>query len=166
MADLETQAEWAKSRAIEAERLKAAEAVKKEEEKFGRVNLAYADPKVTKVKGYSRDLDVVLASSERMGNRSIILVVGGVVLAVIGDVGGVVSSTFNLGLAGLILDIPGAVGWLLMGIGGLMAMATIVCEVYFRFKNGRKMSVAVWSAIPAVGVILVYVLVRGLVMRL
>ena len=165
MADEETRIEWEKSRRIEAERQKAVQAMAKEEKKRDGVSLSYLDPGATKVKGFSRDTNVVLADAERMANRAMFLVIGGVALMIIGGVGGIVSTTYGLGLAGVILSIPSMVGLVCLGAGALMAMVTMGCEVYFRVKTGRKPSSALWTAAIALAVVAVYFVVQWLVMR-
>lgn len=163
MADKETE-EWAeKSRQIEAERMKAAHALA--EEKPDKVSASFLDPKATKVKGWSNDSDVILADGEKMGNRALIFAFAGVVLSFISSMGSIVSSTFNLGMAGVILEIPGWVGLALMAIAILMAFAAISCEVYLKTKKGRKLSPAFWSSMGAIVLIVVYHLVQWLIIR-
>ena len=86
MVDKATEAEWEKSKRIEAERMKAVRAL--ETEKSDSANVAYLDPQTTKVKGWSSDKNVILASIERLGNRSVVLAVAGVALGVVGYGGG------------------------------------------------------------------------------
>lgn len=70
MADSDTE-KWAlKSKQIEAERMKAAEDLANQ--KPDKSNLAFLGPKATKVKGWSKDPDVISADAERMGNRALI----------------------------------------------------------------------------------------------
>ncbi|MBR3132418.1 hypothetical protein IKG33_03385 [Candidatus Saccharibacteria bacterium] len=164
MADRETELEWEKSKRIEAEKMKAERAL--EETKPDKANYAFLEPKTTKVKGWSADKDVILADSERMGNRSAILALSGVVLNFIGDMGAIVSESFNLGMAGVILNIPSWVGIFCFGLAILMAGALIGCEIYFRIKKGRKFSVGFWSALGAAGIVLLYVFLRWLMMRI
>ena len=76
-ADAETEKEWAKSKRIDEERMKAARALS--DEKPDKVNLAFLGPNMTKVKGWSSNPNVILASIERMGNRSMALALGGIV---------------------------------------------------------------------------------------
>lgn len=154
MADEQTEAEWKKSKQIEAERMKAARAIA--EEKPDRVSAAFLDPKSTKVKGWSNDPDVILADGEKMGNRALVFAFAGVVLSFIGTMGSIVSETFNLGLAGVILDIPHWVGLACIALAVLMAMAGVSCEVYFKFKKKRKFSVGFWSSLLAIGFIVIY----------
>ncbi len=163
MADKETEAEWAKSRRIEAERMKAARALA--EEKPDKANIAFLDPKATKVKGWSNDPDVVLADGEKVGNRALIFAVCGIVLAVIGAMGSIVSSTFNLGMAGVMLMIPSYVGFAGMVLAVLMALVAVGCEIYLKVKRGRKFSVAFWSAVSVIVLIGIYFVVRGLIVR-
>lgn len=163
MADEETEAEWAKSRRIEAEKMKAARALANE--KPNKTNLAFLDPKVTKVKGWSNDPDVILADGEKMGNRALIFAIGGLILSFIGTMGGIVSSTFNLGLAGIILALPSALGLVCLGVAMLMAISAISCEVYLKTKKGRKFSVAFWSSLGTIALIIIYFVVYWLAIR-
>ncbi len=163
MADKETELEWEKSKRIEAEKMKAAKAIM--EEKPDKASLAFLDPKTTKVKGWSADPDVILSSGERMGNRAIMLAFCGVILDFIGNMGEVVSSTFKLGLAGAVLSIPGMIGFFCMGLAALMAVAAISCEIYLKIKRGRKFSTAFWSSIWAVGIVVLYMVIRWLIIR-
>lgn len=163
MADEQTEAEWAKSKQIEAERMKAARAVA--EEKVDKSNLAFLDPKATKVKGWSADPDVILADGEKMGNRALIFAVAGVVLSFIGSMGSIVGETFNLGFAGLILSIPDWAGFACMALAVLMGLAAISCEVYLKVKRGRRFSSALWSSVGAIALIIVYYVVQWLILR-
>lgn len=163
MADSETEQEWEKSKRIEAERMKAARALA--DSKPEKSGLEFLDPKKTKVKGWSNDTDVILASIERMGNRALILAVGGIVLSIIGAAGGTVSSINNLGLAGAIIsDLPSMLGMLMIGIGILMALITIGVEVYYKLKAVRKLDSSFWTAVGAMVVVGVYVIVRWTVL--
>ena len=64
MVDSEVEREWEKSKRIEAERMKAVRDL--EERKPDGSGLALLDPKQTKVKGWSKDPDVVIADIERI----------------------------------------------------------------------------------------------------
>lgn len=162
MADEQTQVEWEKSKRIEAERMKAARALA--DETPDKSNLAFLDPKATKVKGWSADSDVILADGEKVGNRSLIFAIAGIVLSVIGSMGSIVSTTFNLGLAGVILDIPRWIGVVLMAIAVLMAIVSIVCEVYFKAKRKRKFSIAFWTSLCVVILVVLYFVVQWVVL--
>lgn len=163
MADRETELGWEKSKRIEAEKMKAAKMIAKE--KPDRVNLAFLGPKATKVKGWSADPDVIFSSGERMGNWAIVLAFCGVVLNFIGSMGAVVSSTFKLGLAGVALSVPSIIGIFGMGLAVLMAVVAIGCEIYFKIKRGRRFSVAFWSSIWAIGIVVLYIAIRWLIIR-
>lgn len=162
MADRETK-EWAeKSRQIEAERLKAAKDLN--ERTQDKSNLAFLNPTDTKVKGWSSDKNVMMASIERMGNRAIVLAIAGVVLGVIGYVGGIVSDLSNLGAAGAIISgMPSGISFICLVIAVIMAIITIGGEVYNRVKLGQKFSASIWSATGAIVVVTLYLLVRSLV---
>ncbi len=161
--DEETKKEWEKSKRIEAERMKAARELEKTAE--DKTNLAFLDPNATKVKGWSNDPDVILSNEERMGNRAIILAFCGVVLDLIGSVGEIVSSTFNLGLGGVIFVIPTIVGLFCIGLAALMAIVAIGCEIYFKAKRGRKFNIAFWSSIWAIIIVILYVAIKWLINR-
>lgn len=164
MADAETE-EWAKkSKEIEAERMKAIRDL--DENKADRVNLAYLDPKATRVKGWSNDPNVILASAERMGNRAIALAVAGVMLSIIGFAGSMVASSFKLGTAGgLISGLPSAIGGVCMGTGVLMGLIAVGSELYNKRRFGRKLTTTFWSGISAIAVIVVYFLAQMLIFR-
>lgn len=165
MADAETEAEWEKSKRIEAERMKAAKALA--EEKPDKSNVAFLDPKETKTKGWSNDTNVILVSAERMGNRAIILAICGVVLMIIGFAGGMVTETSKLGMAGMLISsLPSGVGLLCMGLAVLMAIIAIGSEIYRKVKMGRNFSATFWSAIGAIGIVVLYFVAQWLIMRL
>lgn len=164
MADKETEAEWAQMRKVETERQKARKAVQLEQEKHGKVNLAYLDPAATKIKGWSSNPNVILANASRMADKSFILMLGGVLLSILGTAGNMVASVFNLGLAGVVLAIPGAVGGLCMGAAGLMAAAVIGCEIYFKAKNGRSFSVAFPTSLGTIVVGVLYICLKTMIL--
>lgn len=160
MADKETEKEWEKSKRIDAERMKAARALLNE--KPDKVNLAFLDPNVTKVKGWSNDPNVIFASIERMGNRSMALAIGGIVLPVIGYVGGMVTSSFKLGMAGVIISaLPSGAGMILVGLAILMSLIVIGTEIAYKIKNGRKFSSSFWTAVGTLVIVALYILISS-----
>jgi len=162
MADAETEAEWAKSKRIEAEKAKAAKALA--ESKPDNSNLAFLDAPDTKVKGWSNDPNVILAHAEKMGNKSIILAVCGVVLSIIGRVGGIVGALANLGAASAIISgIPSGIGLICMGLAVLMAIITIAGEITNKVRKGRKLGSIFWSAFSAIAVIVLYWLIWSII---
>lgn len=164
MADLETEGWAEKSKQIEAERMKAAKAVA--EEKPDKSSLAFLDPKATKVKGWSNDANVIVANAERMGNRAVVFAVCGMVLDIIGTVGGMVTSANNLGMGGLIISgLPSGIGLFGIGLAFLMAVITVGVELFYKLKNGRKMTMATWSAVAAIAVCVGYLWVKMFVLN-
>lgn len=160
MADKETEKEWEKSKRIDAERIKAARALSNE--KQDKTNLAFLDPNMTKVKGWSSDPNVILASIERMGNRSMALALGGVVLSVIGYVGGMVTSSFRLGMAGVIISaLPSGAGMILVGLAILMSLIVIGTEITYKIKSGRKFSSSFWTAVGTLVIVALYILISS-----
>ncbi len=164
MADKETEAEWARMRQVEAERQKAAKAVREEDAKQGKVNLAFLAPTGTKTKGWSSNPDVVLADAEKMANRSLILALCGILLIVIGDMGNMVSQAFELGLAGLVLAIPGTVGALCAGVATLIAVIVMGYELYAKLKRGRSIDHAFFTALGAVLALVIYICLKKMIL--
>ena len=78
MADKETEAKWEKSKRIEAEKMKAARSLAYHEE--DKVNQAFLDP--AKVRGFSRDPNVVARSAERLANVSIVSTLLGILFGI------------------------------------------------------------------------------------
>lgn len=154
MTDKKNQAEWEKSKRIEAERMKAARAM---QDKKGDSNLAFLDPKSTKISGYSSDVNVVMASAERIGNRSLIFAVAGVVLGLIGQAGGIVTTTYDLGMAGVMISgIPDVIGSLSLFLAGLMSIVVIISSIFYKMKLKKKFGVAFWSALCALAIVVLY----------
>ena len=164
MVDSETE-EWAeKSKRIEAEKMKAAWALA--EEKSDKSYLAYLDPKTTKVKGWTTDSDVILASIERLGNRSIVLAISGIILSIIGQAGSIVSETFNLGLGSMVISgIPGGVSLFCTGLAIIMAVVVMGSEIFYKVKQGRKFSSAFLTAVVSVFLIVLYGAILWLIIR-
>ena len=161
MVDKKTEAEWVKSKRIEAEKLKADKALA--DEQPSKANLAYLDPKRTKVKGFSKDKDVILASLERYGNRSFLFAILAVVFEIMGIAGEMVTRVGNLGSAGvMIAGVPSGLAMVLLGLAGISVIVAISGEIYFKAKTGRKFGSAFWSAVFAVPVIGVYFLIQWL----
>ena len=159
MANQETE-DWAqKSRRIEAERMKAAKALEKEGS--DKANLAFLNPKETKVKGWSNDSNVILASAERMGNRALVLAICGVVLGILGLVGGTVSTANNLGMGGVLISgLPSGIGFLCIGLAVLMAVVAIGSEIYRKLKQKQKIGTTFWTALGAIIVVILYFVVQ------
>ena len=135
--------------------MKAVRALMKDES--DKSNLAFLDPSATKVKGWSNDANVVLASAERMGNRALVLAICGAILGTIGNVGGMVSYANKFGTAGAIISaLPSGIGLLCMGLAVLMAVIVVGFEVYCKFKQGKKIGATFWSAVGAIVVVVLY----------
>ncbi len=159
MADSETE-KWAlKSKQIEAERMKAIEDLANQ--KPDKSNLAFLDPKATKVKGWSNDPDVVMASTERTGNRALIFAIAGITLNLIGYVGGLTTSSFNLGLGGAIISsLPSGIGYLCLAIAVLLSLIVMGRELYLKIKRGIKLSSVFWTGFSAIIVVVLFFIIR------
>lgn len=165
MADTDME-KWAlKSKQIEAERMKAAEDLVNQ--KPDKSNLAFLDPKATKVKGWSKDPDVIRADAERMGNRALIFAIAGVVLSFIGYVGGMVASSFKLGLGGAIVSgLPSGIGYICLAIAVLLGLIVMGQELYSRIKRGVKLTSVFWTGFSAALVVVVYLAIQTLLMTM
>ncbi len=139
MADAETEKEWAKLKEIEAEKMKATQALA--EEKENKENLAYFDAKMLKkrVKGFSKDPNVIIESAEKYSEKGVIFAPLGLALSIIGMMGGVLTEIGNFGLGGVIISsIPSGIGMILMFIAGFLAITTLVLVVAFAGKSKKK----------------------------
>ena len=146
MADAETEAEWAKLRRIAKEKEKAAKAL--DNAKPDKANLAYLDPKSTKVKGFSRDRDVVLRAVEKFASASIVFVISGIVLNVVGRAGGIVSGVNQLGLgAAIISGLPSTLGMACLIISVVAAVTGIVSSIWAKIKYGTKTKYTLISSV-------------------
>lgn len=164
MADSETEAEWAKSKRIEEERKKAAQALL--EEKPSKANLAYLDPKQQKRGGFSKDPDATLDSAEKFSEKSMMLVMLGVPLCVIGMLGSVVSQGSSSGTGIAIMS------GILMGVGGIgvaiavfLAIVSLVVVLIWGRRSKRKISNALWPAITTIVVSIIFGVVITLITR-
>ena len=147
--------EWAsRSKQIEAERQKAIKAL--EEEKPSQANLAFLDPKTTKVKGWSKDPDVVAANFERMGNRALIFALGGVGL----DLTGYLGSKASTGPEGIILALPSYLSYACLGLAVLMGLVVIGVKLEQLIRRKKKLDLPFWTGLSAVLVVIIYVVVK------
>lgn len=163
MADQETELEWEKSKRIEKEIKKADLAMMSE--KPSKANLAFLDPKSTKVKGWTNDSDAILASAERMGNRAIVLTISGIVLSIIGYAGSAVTTVSKLGAAGaLISGLPSGVGMVCLGLSVLMSTIALGSEIIARVRYGRRFGASFWTAVISLVLVGVYFVVMRLVL--
>ena len=164
MVDEKTFSEWEKSKRIEEAKMKATKNLN--ENSSLNAGIEYLDPKSTKVKGWSNNTSVISASIERMSNISIVLVLCGAVLSIIGFAGGTVTNTFNLGMAGVLISaLPEGVGTLCLVVGLLMAVISLVSEIVRKIKNRQKLSSAFATSIGTILAVALYVLVRWLLIR-
>lgn len=148
MADTDTE-KWAlESKQIEAERQKAIQAL--ENEKTSKANLAYLDPKSTKVKGWSKDPDVISADSERMGNRALILALGGVFLGIIGYFGG---DNFFSGL-------PSGLSSICLGVAVVLGLVVTGMELYWGIRQKKKLTLSFWTGLSTILIVVIFFIVK------
>ena len=165
MADSDTE-KWAlQSKRIEAERMKAVQDLVNQ--KSDKSNLAFLDPKATKVKGWSKDPDVIRADTERMGNRALMFAIAGVTLSLIGYVGGMVTSSFKLELGGVIISgLPSGIGYICLAIAVLLGLIVMGQELYLKIKRGAKLTSVFWTGLGATLTVLVYLIVQFFLSRI
>ena len=162
MADKETEIEWAKSKRIEAEKEKARQAMNGA--KPDALSLAYLGPDRGKVKGWSSDSRLIMAKAEKLSAWSVILALAGIVLMIIADLGGIVSTANKLGLAGLILDIPGWVGEICLILAVFFGVIGVTVAIYYKLKSKQEMGAAGWSGVIGVLMVVIYWLIRDWLM--
>lgn len=165
MADSNTE-KWAlKSKQIEAERMKAARDLN-ESQKLDKANVAFLDPKTTKVKGWSSDPDVIVADIERMGNRALILAVAGIILCLIGSIGEITSSSFKLGLGGAIISaLPSGIGYLCLGTAMLLALIAVGGGLFLKIKKGTKLTFSFWTGVSTIALVILFYVIQTLLLR-
>lgn len=164
MADKETENEWAKSKRIEAEKEKARQAMN--EVKPDALSLSYLGPNRGKAKGWSSDSRLIMAKAEKLSTWSVILAPVGIVLMIIADLGGIVSTANKLGLAGLILDIPSWVGEICLILAVFFGVIGATVAIYYKLKSKQEMGAAGWSGVIGVLMVVIYWLIRGWLMGL
>lgn len=157
MADQETEAEWAKSKRIEAERMKAAKALA--ETKADNSNLAYLDPRTTKIKGFSRGREAILLSVERLGNFSAVMVVGGVIIKLVMlSVIGLMLNSAGQYMRAIIDDI--GMGAILVGM--FVAVFVLLAAAWFYYKYRFRPRSPIWTAGSALIIGVIYTVVSGI----
>lgn len=165
MADKETEQKWQKSRQIEAEKEKARLAANGQKSDEA-VNLAYLGVQQKKIAGWSVDRNLLLRKTEKMGTWSAMLVPVGILMEIIGQAGAIVVQINNLGLAGvMIAGIPSAIGAAALGMGTVFTVLVIAVELYLKIRDRREFGMGWWSAMGAVVMLVIYILLRRLVLR-
>lgn len=147
MADSEME-EWARrSRAIEAEREKAARSI--EQSKSTQINSAFLDVKSTNLKGYSRDAESLVRGAEKIAGLGLGFAVLGIVVRwiarIIPDLSGVVTK---------ILSIAGTV---MLGIAIISAVVALGYCLYYRGKVKFDFKNVVVTAVAGLVVALIYI---------
>ena len=162
MADKETEAEWEKSMRIEAEKMKAARSLAYHEE--DKTNQAFLDP--AKVRGFSRDPNVVARSAERLANISIVFTLLGILFGIFLQLVSIEIETFRLGLAGSgIAMVFGAINSVGIGVGALTGAIALVCGVVMLKRTARKLKPAIITAVISLTLIIIYYIVQYLIIR-
>ena len=165
MADSVTEKWASKSKQIEAERMKAAKDLANQ--KPDKSNLAFLNPKATKVRGWSKDLDVIKTDVERMSNRALIFAIAGVTLSLIGYVGGLVTLSSNLGIGGVIVSgLPSGIGYICLAIAVLLGLIVMSWESYQKIKRGVKLTSAFWTGFSAIIVAFLFFIVRTIILQI
>ena len=153
MVDKVTEAEWKKSKRIEAERMKAAQALKTD--KANKEGLAYLDPQ--KARGFSRSPQVILASAEKMANASIIFAVLGIVFGIFSSVASMVVMVNNLGLAGAaLLMVIGGINVIGLGVATLTALLALVPAIVVAVRYGGRAKPIIISSTCTLALVVIY----------
>lgn len=164
MADAETEAEWAKSKRIEAERAKANKALAAGLEKEQKRNAAYLAMDSSRVKGYSRDPQVIMHSAEKFADIGLICAAAGLVFAILNMMAMLVTIANRLGLAGAALSgILGAGQGLGFGLGAFFALLSFGAAVYCRIKSGIKITRVLVAVALTTFIIVSYLLLMQLI---
>ncbi|MBQ8156683.1 hypothetical protein IJ101_02775 [Candidatus Saccharibacteria bacterium] len=161
MADSEIEKEWAESKRIEEERMKAfhdAEAQKGHPE-----NEAFLTPmKPSKWRFYS-DPDVTIHTAEKLTNAGVIMSVTGVVLLIIGIVGEVTSFANKLGAgAAIIAGLPTGLGLGLIGVAMFITIPSLVVAIIVGAKNKRNVKSVIWAAAFSFVIIAAFFVIKSL----
>ena len=153
--DEETKKEWEKSKRIDEERMKAVRDLDATAE--SKANLAYLDPKPTRLKGFERGEHAIMMSTERLANISAAVLVGGILITLI--VRGILGSGFSFGLAmGYAIMIIQTLGSILLAVAVVTSVASLLASLYYYIKYHKKSSGALWTAgIVAVILIIYYI---------
>ena len=72
--------------------------------------------------------------------------------------------SFKLGMAGAMVGgLPSGIGYLCMGVAIVMAIVVIVGEFYVKIKHGCKFGTSLWSALGAIGVVVLFFAIQWLI---
>ncbi len=131
---------------IKVEREKAAEALRSEDEKEMKRNSAYLALGDAKVRGYTRDPNVVMRGAERLANISVILAMFSVVMGLLSVAAQMISIVNNLGMASaVIVGIPVAIS----GISGVVSLGLAVLALWGAIMYGKKSRFRVKNTVVA-----------------
>ena len=140
MADAETEAEWAKLRRIAKEKEKAARAL--EDAKQDKVALSCLDPAPARAKGFSRNRETVIRSVEKFANFSILFVIFGIMLELIGRA---VAMTTMAVVAGILQGL----GTVCLVVAIVSAVTGVISSIYTKIKYKTKMNYTIWVSVIA-----------------
>lgn len=160
MVDSEIEKEWAKSKRIEEERMKAFHDT--EAQKGHPENKAFLTPvKPSKWRFYS-DPDVTIRTAEKLTNAGVIMSVTGVVLMIIGIVGEVTSFANKLGAgAAIIAGLPTGLGLGLIGVAMFITVPSLVVAIIVGAKNKRNVKGVIWSAAFSIVLVVVFFVLKN-----
>lgn len=154
--DEATKKEWEKSKRIDEEKMKALRDLNAE--KKSKADLAYLDPKPTKLKGYERGETAIMMSCERFANIAGISTFIGVFVSII------ISSMFFSGMIdnmaiGMMSNIIRGIGSALIIIGAISAVVSLLASAYYYYKYRHKASAAIWTSVISLAVLAIYLLI-------
>ena len=148
--DEETKKEWEKSKRIEAERMKAAQAVANDDSE--RINSAFLDVRSTNLKGYSRDVESLVRSIEKVSGFGLGFAVVGVILRLVAPI--------IPDQSGVIAKVGSLAGAAMLGAAIISAVVVFACYFYFREKTNFDFKNILVTAAVAFVVALIYVILN------
>jgi hypothetical protein len=150
MADKETELEWEKSKRIEAERVKAAEALNRNNGET-KVNSAFLAPENTKIHGYSRDKNSISRSVEKAAGFSIGFVILGIITTSLPRAIAIAGAPAPLTI---LFDIISAIGMVILFAAPILAVVALWSNYYYK-KNDKNIVITAGISLAIFAVYLI-----------
>ncbi len=164
MADAETEAEWEKSKRIEAEKMKATQAMN--EQAPDRASLAFLEPTEIHEKDWPNGKMHGILNSEKSGNRAFLLAVAGVVLNILGDFGSMNSggTEYAPSLA-LLFGGLSSIGYICFVGAFFGGITAIGCELTYKFRDKVNFTTTMWTGLSAFAIMVAYFVIKLFVLN-
>ena len=161
MADKETELEWAKSRRIEAERMKAIKAMETDKPDNSGLALLKIESADNRVVGFTRGKEANVNSIEKLSNTSVTVIIGGI--------------AFDLllwAIRGLMLNDAGnqmvyylrLAGEIALGAASFIAVFSIIMSLWYHFRHQYELGTHFRTAMIALGLAIIYAVIRLTIM--